>query len=125
MASTTTDQEAGGSGSNDGCILLQRFAWIFLHTIFVVENRLLATSFFLAIDWLTVNGEVVIPVSFWTVIRGILYHLPFSENKTDFICGLLRGGCANLTPMARRSFREMVHQFIKKKEKSISRLNFN
>ncbi len=65
----------------------------------------------LALEWIFKNGEVVVPVSTLTTIRGILSHLTCCNTKKQFVNGLLKGGGANLTSQSLIQFGQMVSYF--------------
>ena len=82
----------------------------FLYVKFYVfiQTCLFVSLFCLAVEWISKNGEAVVPVSTLTTIRSILSHLVSCNSKMQFINGLLKGGGANLTPQSRTAFGQTV-----------------
>ena len=67
--------------------------------------------FYLALEWISRNGEAVVTVSTLTTIRGILSHLTSCKSKRQFVNGLLKGGGANMTSQSQILFGQMVQSY--------------
>lgn len=63
---------------------------------------------FTAIQWILREGEMVLPTSMLTVVRGILSHMNGCTSKTNFIHSLLKGSGANLSSTSRDALAKMV-----------------
>jgi hypothetical protein len=78
---------------------------------FIFKHYPNSCGYSLALEWISKNGEVVVPVSTLTTIRGILSHLTCCKTKKQFVNGLLKGGGANLTSQSLIQFGQMVGYF--------------